>query len=145
MIELTHLLYVSTAAYLMEGGELVAMLTAARTRNAAERVTGLLLYRDGNFLQFLEGPADAVNRLGARIMADVRHYDIVTLQNGPAEHRVFDDFSMGFEDVSALSPGNAAGYTDFLRTGFRDRPLLRDAPFLQNFLETFAGFNRHLW
>ena len=50
-----RLIYVSTARELMDKDALLGILAKAREKNARLGITGMLLYKDGNFLQLLEG------------------------------------------------------------------------------------------
>jgi len=67
---LHSVLYVSTAQVLFTAPRMEELLAKSRTSNARQQITGLLLYRDGAFMQFLEGPEGAVERLFRRIKAD---------------------------------------------------------------------------
>ncbi|HSM42684.1 MAG TPA: BLUF domain-containing protein, partial [Afifellaceae bacterium] len=49
------LVYVSAAHHLMGDDELTEILETSRARNAAAGITGMLLYKDGSFMQLLEG------------------------------------------------------------------------------------------
>ena len=57
------IVYVSSATRLFAAEDLVALLQAARDYNARIGITGMLLYKAGNFLQVIEGDAAAVNAL----------------------------------------------------------------------------------
>ncbi len=57
---LYSLVYASTAASAFDDADLEALLRQARERNDARGISGLLLYRRGRFVQFLEGPEDEV-------------------------------------------------------------------------------------
>jgi hypothetical protein len=138
MSDLSHVLYVSTASALMTPSALADMLRRARARNDERSVTGLLLYRSGNFLQYFEGPPDTVRMLHETIKRDPRHYGIITVHEGPIGARQFGAWSMGFDDLSGLDPDSLEGFSDFLRAGFRDPLVLRDMPFMLRFLEHFA-------
>ncbi len=70
------------------------MLDAARDRNRAAAVTGLLIFDDGRFFQWLEGPADSVSRIWQSIRADERHTDLEILADEPTAHRIFGDWDM---------------------------------------------------
>ena len=139
MSDISHVLYVSTASRLMEPAELTALLETARTINAAVGITGLLLYRSGNFLQHFEGPSAAVHELHERIKRDPRHFGVITIREGVLEGRAFASWSMGFDNLTGIDPEQLNGYSDFLRSGFRDQMVLRDTPFLTRFLKHFAG------
>jgi Sensors of blue-light using FAD len=50
-----HIVYASSASEAFTGPELQVLLDQARQKNAKFAVTGMLLYKDGNFMQVLEG------------------------------------------------------------------------------------------
>jgi hypothetical protein len=95
--------YVSTAVKAFSQAELEALLDVSRRRNDACGVTGMLLYVDGNFMQLLEGPEDAVAATRARIAADPRHHTLITLLHTERSERHFQDWSMGFRRPEASS------------------------------------------
>jgi len=82
------LVYVSSATLPFSGEDLRALLATCRENNAELGVTGMLLYKDGNFMQVLEGDEQAVRGLYARIAADPRHGGEITLQEGFSEGRL---------------------------------------------------------
>ncbi len=58
-----HLVYVSAATHPLDKADLLQMLKEARERNQQLGVTGLLLYKDGDFTQLLEGDKATVKAL----------------------------------------------------------------------------------
>jgi Sensors of blue-light using FAD len=60
-------------------------------RNRQDDVTGLLLYNDRLFLQFIEGPRDAVIACYGRIRHDERHYSPNVIWEHESETRLFID------------------------------------------------------
>ena len=82
--------------------------------NSATAITGMLLYKDGNFMQVLEGEEEAVRRVYARIGHDPRHRGLLTLLAGTQDERQFPDWSMGFEYQEADEAAAAPGFTDYL-------------------------------
>ena len=50
-----YLIYVSSAIKLMHDDELLLLLEKARENNSRLGITGMLLYKEGNFMQMLEG------------------------------------------------------------------------------------------
>ena len=50
-----YTVYVSSAVDLFSDEELLKLLDVSRKNNQALDVTGMLLYKGGNFMQFLEG------------------------------------------------------------------------------------------
>lgn len=107
MSELSHYFYFSSAKKLMDQPDLEFLLSQARRNNAAEDLTGLLLYNDGCFVQYFEGPPAAVTGLIARLQRDQRHHHMIRMTEGPVEDRSFADWSMGFAtmDGQLAMPG----------------------------------------
>jgi len=110
---LYELIYTSGATRELTGVELARLLLAARRANAAQDVSGILLYDAGSFLQVLEGERAIVEALYDRIKRDPRHARVRTLLERTIEKRQFRDWSMGFVDVSQIA-GGLPGYSDFL-------------------------------
>lgn len=88
------IVYVSAATRPMSEDELDALLTQAREKNARLGITGILLYHDGNFMQMLQGPQDAVRALYAAIEVDPRHHMVITLVDESGLPREFADWAM---------------------------------------------------
>ncbi len=66
----------------------------AQARNRRESVTGLMVYDECYFYQWLEGPVENVERLLTDITQDPRHSDIEILVRRAASHRTFSDWDM---------------------------------------------------
>jgi hypothetical protein len=111
MLSLT---YVSSATTLLDEPQLVDLLTAIRPRNEELGLSGMLLYRDGNIIQTLEGPAEAVQGTFAKITADSRHHGVMELLREEITERRFPDWSMGFRNVGDLDLQQLPGYSTFL-------------------------------
>lgn len=110
------LVYVSSAVRLFSAAELLKILGKFRRNNQLLGITGMLLYKDGNFIQALEGTEEAVRSLFAKISRDPRHRGVMTLTEGFREERQFSDFSMGFRDLSDAEARATPGYSEFLNT-----------------------------
>lgn len=74
--------------------ELLAIVRAARLRNKASNLSGLLLSNGAGFLQVLEGRRDIVERTYDRISIDPRHADVSILSFIPTERRYFGHWPM---------------------------------------------------
>jgi hypothetical protein len=108
--------------------ELPRLLDAARRRNAAQGITGALLFSADGFVQVLEGPMAAVERTFERIQCDPRHADVVVLEAGPLPARDFDGWSMAyagrcpdlrFEAFGAAPDAASPAMLDLLRGALR--------------------------
>lgn len=102
----------------MKDEELVELLRKSHQKNVPEDITGMLLYKDGSFMQVMEGPEENVFRLYNRILEDPRHKGIITLLKGPLEKREFGNWSMAFQNIDKLSPEDRAASSSFLNEPF---------------------------
>jgi len=124
---LSHLVYVSKASEPMSDEDLAALLEQARTRNARNDVTGMLLYKDGRFIQLLEGHEEHVQKIFDSIQRDERHYDVQLLWFRYVQYREFPDWTMGFQNVDQLDPATLEGYTPFLDRDIRYENFLENS------------------
>lgn len=71
------------------------LLCERSTRNnARDEITGILLCKDGKFLQVLEGPRVNVEDAFIRIITDPRHYSLMLLSRRMLTRREFGDWAM---------------------------------------------------
>ena len=117
-MSLYSLIYVSIAQDELSRQELLDLLRTSRENNERSDVTGLLLYKDGRFMQLLEGPEAAVCATYARIARDSRHYDVTILHEGKIEERDFDDWLMGFQALDDETARATPGFSLFLDVKF---------------------------
>ncbi|MGI9175013.1 MAG: BLUF domain-containing protein [Rhodothermales bacterium] len=108
--------YVSAAVELFSNEALVHLLRQCRENNERLSVTGLLLYKDGNFMQLLEGPEEAVDAVIARIGEDPRHRNVIPLIRRPVEERLFPTWAMGFKHMDELLETGESGVSTLLRS-----------------------------
>lgn len=108
------LVYVSSATKLFSDEELHELLSISRKNNSARDITGLLLYKDGNFMQFLEGPKEQVVALVEKIKHDRRHGGIIVMLQEEHERREFEDWSMAFRKLDSDTAAEVPGYSPFL-------------------------------
>ncbi len=124
---LFSLIYASSAVNLFSTADLVSLLETCRRNNTAAGVTGMLLYKAGNFMQVLEGEEEAVRRLHEKIHHDPRHRGLLTLTEHMITERQFGEWSMGFRDLTDPALREIPGYNEFLNvplddTSFAARP-----------------------
>ena len=118
--ELYSLVYVSAATRLTNEAELAELLKECQRKNQQLGITGMLLYRAGEFMQVLEGVEPTVKELYARICQDPRHRMVTRIVERPVEKRSFPDWTMGFRVVSDPDLRKDPGFTDFLEKRFID-------------------------
>ncbi len=92
---LYQLVYCSRATPGLDDEAVHGIIRSARRHNPALGITGLLVFGSGIFFQWLEGPRDNITALMARLQADSRHADIVTLGSSEElRERLFPDWDM---------------------------------------------------
>ncbi|WP_144872400.1 BLUF domain-containing protein [Microbacterium sp. 1.5R] len=109
---LRALVYTSNASQPFSEGALGQLLDECRQNNADAAVTGMLLYRDGRFIQVLEGEGDVVRGLAERIRRDPRHRDMRVLLEERLARRRFPDWTMGYRALRRDDESVPTGYRD---------------------------------
>lgn len=101
--------YSSIAVRPFDDEALRELLATSRAANERVDVTGVLFFKNGYFLQLLEGPDAAVLDKMATIRADPRHDKVTTLLKEPIVERQFPEWTMAYasprdEELAAV-PG----------------------------------------
>jgi hypothetical protein len=90
------IIYISEATADFSEPALLTLLQQARREHQQAHFTGLLLYRDGRFLQILEGPEKPLREFFNRVAADPRHGKLEKLADGPKPRPDFQQWHMSF-------------------------------------------------
>lgn len=93
----------------MQLEDLEDILEQAQNNNAAQRVTGALVYADGYFLQILEGEKVRVEELMQIICRDLRHEKVRVLYAGEVWAPAFSDWSMAYVSATPEQVARWAG------------------------------------
>ena len=112
------LVYVSEENARLEPEELMPLLRTSRTRNRERDISGLLAYRDGHYLQILEGPDDEIETLYKSIAQDSRHRDVRLISQAPIEVRDFGKWPMAFRFLSDVQIERLPAFEEALKEGF---------------------------
>jgi len=108
-----YIAYVSRQSYILTDEDISELLTSCRTKNTRNKITGMLIYFDGTFVQFLEGPEDTLTSLYSKILNDKRHQEIILLIDGESQERQFEDWSMAYKKLSIPEATKIVGQKDF--------------------------------
>lgn len=92
--DLVHVSYCSQAQPPIAPAELGRILQVSQRNNQRDQITGLLTYSGEVFVQFLEGPPEALHRLMRRIQGDPRHREMIILSEGTDHDRVLPGWDM---------------------------------------------------
>ena len=138
MIRVTYVSHISEP---LSSEQLLALLLQCRTNNAAQGITGMLIYGNGTFLQTLEGSEDVIDPLMGEISKDGRHEDIRLLSRRPIETRQYADWNMGFAQVTDETLKNVEGLKDFAAEDFTFEYLIGHEPVVASLMEHFREPN----
>lgn len=111
---LVSIVYMSRAATPLGDAALAELLREARLRNEALGVSGILLAKDGRFMQLLEGPAFSVDDRFSVIAKDPRHGEVKSLIREDIERRRFDGWSMAYRSLDDADVSAEEGFSPFL-------------------------------
>lgn len=141
-MKIIQLLYGSTATVPFGKPELLELLNKSRTSNAALGVTGILLFKDDQFMQVLEGDEPVVTSLYQRIAQDPRHTKPMVFLRHPIQQRDFAEWSMAFKDLRDPDLLNVPGYSEFLNISLADQSLGKDSSKAKRLLAVFRTVMR---
>jgi len=113
-----QIVYMSKATGDVDDVELEELLKTSVRNNAAQNISGMLLYTKGSFLQLLEGEVSAVDALIKRIEADTRHHDIQVLVRTSIKQREFRNWSMGYHRLNESDAKAMMSFAPFFEDGF---------------------------
>ncbi|WP_410499079.1 BLUF domain-containing protein [Chitinibacter sp. S2-10] len=104
MMMLLAITYVSHSSHLLTEEMRFQLMRECELRNAHQNITGLLLYQQGYFLQYLEGPPDTVRKVFASISKDPRNEEVELMSEEVILKRRFPNWSMFFRDYDFMLP-----------------------------------------
>ncbi|GAC1422400.1 MAG: hypothetical protein NVSMB6_23920 [Burkholderiaceae bacterium] len=86
------IVYISSAVRSFKGHEALPHLPAISALNRLYEITSVLLHSRASFMQYVEGPVIAVERVYERIKADKRHRGMIELSRRPLTEREFPNW-----------------------------------------------------
>lgn len=99
------IIFFSTAKVAMTEDELAALGRECATNDSQVGISGMLLHKDGSFLQIIEGSNSVIRDMHARILADPRHVNMRTILDRDIEQREFDGPALGFKNLDTAPAG----------------------------------------
>ncbi len=92
---LVQLMYTSKRSANCTEAEIEKILASSVKNNPEIGATGLLLYSDTKFVQYVEGERLKIMPLYDKIKKDTRHYDTVLMSLSLVKERLFPNWHMG--------------------------------------------------
>lgn len=103
MDKVFHLVYLSHAKDNITYSDIQEILSSSKKNNTVNEISGVLLFRDGYFLQLLEGKEEAVLETLSRIIKDRRQHHLQTIIEVNSNQRIFQNWTMNFLDGDTVS------------------------------------------
>jgi hypothetical protein len=137
-----YVLYISNREKICTNDFVNDILDSAQLINPENSVTGLLMYSNTYFLQYIEGPIDNVNRLFESIKADFRHRNCMKISTGFLNERIFPSWQMAsksFDEnnltiISEMSHENQLVFQSFLKKENCSKSIVQK--FMHQFIES---------
>lgn len=132
----------SSQSRIMSQKSIEEFLFQVREKNKQLTITGILLLIQGKFVQYIEGPADEIDKVYQSISNDKRHTDMILLDSGDLKDRQFKDWSMAYKEVEEKQIKRIVGREDlnleevFLNKDNKNHPVLT---VLYDFVKTLSS------
>lgn len=94
-----RLIYASRAVWPAPSQAMEDILRVSVPANAGAEITGALGHSDQTYVQLLEGPAEALDALMEKLMADPRHEDLRVLSREAVARRMLPTWTMARADL----------------------------------------------
>lgn len=134
-MEIYRLLYISESRRGLSAADIQRIADQAKASNKKNDVTGILLFHNGYFVQFLEGEKFNVSYTYKKIRQDERHTGVKIILEGTTDQRLFGNWSMKYNDLSNVKDPDVQSKILELTQGQPDNPL-QILTFLWKFLAT---------
>ncbi|AXT58236.1 BLUF domain-containing protein [Aquimarina sp. AD1] len=95
--------YVSTASRFLTNSDVNELFEYVKVNNNSLKITGILMYSDGNFFQILEGEKKLIHDLFKKILLDSRHYDIIKIFDHEMTKPSFSKYNSNFSTINKRS------------------------------------------
>jgi len=116
--------------------KLKALYLKAKANNSKHHITGILIYKNQNFLQVLEGEETIVDETFKRIENDARHKNVFKVINTTIEERIFEDYNFGFTIIdNTRGLNNLHDYLEWLR-GAENKIANKVIAMVENFIDS---------
>lgn len=133
--------YISFANEILRHSDLIELAQQSARNNEKLGITGVLLYDNGLFLQFLEGEEQAVRDLLNRIERDRRHSRLTVVVESPVPTRHFPGWHMALADAEKF-PQESRDIIRHLSENLPPLPETIISPTIARLLSTFQRFGK---
>ncbi|WP_452599807.1 BLUF domain-containing protein [Pontimicrobium sp. MEBiC01747] len=92
--------YVSSSDIDLNISDLNELFKTTIKNNTHSKISGILIYKNGNFLQIIEGEENQIDKLYTKICLDARHHGTILIIETKICDRVFDNYSTEFPIIN---------------------------------------------
>lgn len=134
-----QLIYTSTASPDLTQADIMAIMQKARENNKLRGITGITLYKNGNFMQVIEGEREVVESLYQSISRDSRHMNVMAIMTRYVPEREFGEWSMGIRDLSNFDLRTLEAYNPVFEHPLNSQTFVNDASHALAFIRAFKN------
>ena len=98
-MDLVSVLYVSSMCIVYTDIEMAYIVEKFQKANKLHNITGMLVYSNGNVMQYIEGSKNDIENLYKNIKSDPMHTNIITLLYENTESRIFPDWCLNYKVI----------------------------------------------
>lgn len=120
---LRQIIYISGATRPFSNSDLQALCQRCQEYNAAQGITGLLIYSAGFFIHVLEGEYTAVGTLYQTICNDRRHAVMNRLVDCPIARRLYSNETLEFHHLQSNTRSDLHRIRSLIKQGGNHTPL----------------------
>lgn len=137
-----HIAYVSTATTPLDDKELAAIARISQINNQKFGVTGILIYGNNKFLQFIEGPEFNIYKLMSLISKDARHHSLDILRREFITRRQFENWHMRLTNLNEIQMHKGVIYDELFKEIIKKKELIEYAIETRTLLLAFKDSNQ---
>lgn len=120
---LSALVYLSKETVPFKEAEIQSLAYLSAKNNAEQQISGYLCYKEGMFVQYLEGKQLELNELMYRIRNDRRHHILEEVALGDIAGRHFQGWDMRYLDYQELNDLSLASALDWIIDGLHQQKM----------------------
>lgn len=135
-MKLRRIVYTSKACKDFNKRDLLDLLHDSRAYNTLDNISGVLVHKDGYFLQIIEGELNKMTELLERLVKDSRHTDFKILNDSIVKNRLFSNWAMGCADFNDPSISMIPGILHGFENPNLSNELINQLPEIADYLHT---------
>lgn len=134
-----QLIYASTASPDTTESDVIAIMQKAYHNNKQRGITGIILYKNGNFMQIIEGEREVVEALYRTISQDPRHMNVMAIMTRSVVEREFSDWSMGIRDLNNFDLSILEAYNPVFEYPLNSQTFVDNGSYALAFIRAFKN------